>query len=181
MADQGKVIERYGTAIVMGESGATVGGRTVTHTMALDNLSSAGAWMSASADLGADMPEELLIEMYIETGTAPTVGLLAEGYIASSSNNSGSWPGKVTGSSAAYPSTITANKLQLGPPTIMLVATNDGNTVLIQQSVRIKTPGRYLAAVLHNLLGQGLRNETTNSDNGSGFVIIPIYRFIVDP
>ena len=102
-----------GTAIVWGHTG----GSGVTKAMDVDALASAGAWMGASADLGATFDDEYVVEFRVETGTAPAAGVWAELYLAWSNDNS-VWPGKVTGSNAAYPATIAANKLQLGPPRV---------------------------------------------------------------
>jgi len=123
------------------------------------------------------LPTFCAVLFAVETGTAPTAGNTAEAYLSESGTTS-NFPGKVTGADAAYPTTVAANKLQLGIPASVLIATNDGNTVLFQAS-QIWTPScRYVAPVVVNLLGQAFRDETTNSDNNSGIVLIPYYPVI---
>lgn len=182
MADQAKVIERFGTPIVFGEASGTIGGLTATATMSLDALASGSGRMSAGADLGADMPSALLVEVYVETGTAPTAGGTVEAYIAGSRNNT-NFPGGVTGSDGAWPSDGNEDewKTQMGMPAAVLVATNDGTVVQMQQTVRIPCPGRYIACVMDNNLSQAFRDEVTASNNASGVVVTPIFTYLIDP
>ena len=157
-----------GTAIVWGEAS----GSGVTNTLSLDALAAAGGRMGAAVDLGSAFDEEYAVIVRVETGTAPTAGGVVEVYLASSHDNS-TWPGKVTGSDAAYPATISANKLQLGPPVAFLVATADTNTILYQQPVIWRPPCRYVAPVVVNLMSQAFRDEATASNNDSRVILIP--------
>lgn len=158
----------HGTAIIWGESG----GSGVTNTLSLDALASGSGRMGAAVDLGAAWDDEFFVELYVETGTAPTAGNTAELYLAWSRDNS-NWPGKVTGSDAAYPTTVADNKKQLGPPTLVLVATADANTTLKQNGVIVRARARYVTPVVVNLLGQAIRDQGTNSNNTSRVVMIP--------
>lgn len=182
MADQAKEILRAGTPIVFGEASGTIGGLAVTNTLSLDALADGSGRMSAEADLGADLPDFLLVEFYVETGTAPTAGNTAEAYLAFSRDGT-NYPAGVTGSDGAWPGDGNEDewKLQLGAPAVQLVATNDGTTVQMQQPRRIPVQGRYIVAVVDNNLGQAFRDEATASNNGSGVVVTPFYRFAIDP
>jgi len=164
-----------GTPIVWGESG----GSGVTNTLSLDALASTSGRMGASVDLGATFEDEYILEVRVETGTAPTAGTTVEVYLAWSTDGA-NWPGKVTGSDAAYPTTVANNKLQLGPPAIVLNATNDGNTTLSQNGVTIRPAGRYVAPVVVNLLGQAFRDEATASNNDSRVVLTPRRLLVAD-
>lgn len=164
-----------GTAVIWGEAG----GSGVTNTLSLDALADAAGRMGAAVDLGAQWDEEYYVEFRVETGTAPTAGNTAELYLATSYDNT-NWPGKVTGSDAAYPATVANNKKQLGAPVAILVATNDGNTVLIQQGVIWRPQARYVAPVVINLLGQAFRDEATASNNDSRVIIVPRRSLIQD-
>lgn len=163
-----------GTAIIWGESGAS----GVTNTLSLDALANAAGRMGASVDLGATWDQDYLVYLYIETGTAPTAGNTVELYLACSYDNS-NWPGKVTGSDAAYPTTVANNKLQLELVQV-LVATGDGNTTLRQAPTLWRPKGRYVAPVVVDLLGQAFRNETTDSDNDSRVILVPYKSSIED-
>ncbi len=164
-----------GTAVIWGEAG----GSGVTATMAVNALADAGGWMGASVDLGVDWDQEQLAILLVETGTAPAAGTTVELYFAFSYDNT-TWPGKVTGSSAAYPATISLNKKQLGLPSVILVATNDGNTILKQQPEIIRPKGRYTAPVIVNLLGQAFRNEGTASNNDTRAILVPLRALVQD-
>jgi hypothetical protein len=158
-----------GTAIVWGEAGAS----GVTATLSLDGLASGAARQGASVDLGANFADEYIVELRVETGTAPTAGNTAELYLLSSTDNS-NWPAKVTGSDAAYTlGTSDANLRQAGPPVVTLVATNDGNTVLIQNQSIWRPRGRYVSPIVDNNLGVAFRDETTATDNGSRVILTP--------
>jgi len=167
---------QQGTAIIWGESGAS----GVTATLSLDALASTKARMGASVDLGANWHRTYLVTFIVETGTAPTAALTADLYLACSYNNS-TWPGGVTGSDAAYKDGEEAEWLkQLGGMASQLVATNDGNTVQVQQP-RLWTPkGRYVTPVVHNQLGTAFRDEATATDNGSRVILIPIIENVQD-
>lgn len=168
-----------GTPVVWGEAGATGISLSVTKTLSLDALADAAGRMGASADLGAQWDRDYLVQLIVETGTAPTAGNTVELYLAWSHDNT-NWPGKVTGSDAAYPSTVANNKKQLGNPAAILVATGDTNTVLRQQPQVIRALARYVAPVVVNLLGQAIRDETTATDNDSRVVLTPLISRIQD-
>lgn len=163
-----------GTAIVWGEAGAS----GVTATLSMDALANDAGRMGAAVDLGAQWELEHLLFIWIETGTAPTAGNLVEVYLAWSHNNS-DWPGKVTGSDAAYPATVDNNKKQLGNP-YTLVATNDGNTVLKQNPYLVMPKGRYVAPVVVDKLGQAFRDEVTATNNDSRIILVPRQTLIQD-
>jgi hypothetical protein len=63
---------------------------------------------------------------------------------------------------------------QAGSPVISLIATADGNTVLIQGPVIWEPQGRYVTCIIDNNLGQALRDETTATDNGSRLILVPL-------
>jgi len=159
-----------GTPIIWGDAGAT----GVTNTLTLNALANGSARMGAAVDLGATTVnwfDEYLVELYVETGTAPVAGTSVDLYFACSRDNT-NWPGKVTGSDGAY-SSPTTNLRQLEGPVLTLVATADANTVL-KQSPRIWRPrGRYVVPVLLNSLGQAIRNQGTASNNGSRVILTP--------
>jgi hypothetical protein len=158
-----------GTAIVWGEAGAS----GVTATLSLDGLANGAARQGASVDLGANFADEYIVELRVEAGTAPTAGNTVELYLISSTDNS-NWPAKVTGSDGAYTlGTSDANLRQAGPPVATLVATNDGNTVLIQNQSIWRPRGRYVVPIVDNNLGQAFRDETTATDNGSRVILTP--------
>ncbi|MFN9290393.1 MAG: hypothetical protein ACK6EB_20185 [Planctomyces sp.] len=165
-----------GTAIVWGESGAS----GVTATLSLDGLANGAARQGASVDLGANFADEYIVELRVETGTAPTAGNTVELYLLSSTDNS-NWPAKVTGSDGAYTlGTSDANLRQAGPPVATLVATNDGNTVLVQNQSIWRPRGRYVSPIVDNNLGQAFRDETTATDNGSRVILTPRRTIIND-
>jgi len=158
-----------GTAVVWGEAGAS----GVTATLSLDALANGAARQGASVDLGANFADEYIVELRVETGTAPTAGNTVELYLLSSTDNT-NWPAKVTGSDAAYTlGTSDANLRQAGPPVATLIATNDGNTVLIQNQSIWRPRGRYVVPIVDNNLGQAFRDETTATDNGSRVILTP--------
>lgn len=157
-----------GTAVIWGESG----GSGVTKTLSLDALANGSGRMGASADLGATWDEEYAVYLEVETGTAPTAGNTVELYLACSYDNA-LWPGKVTGSDAAYPTTVVDNKKQLGVPAAILIASADANTVLVQGPTIWRPQARYVTPVVVNLLGQAVRDQTTNSNNGSRVILVP--------
>jgi hypothetical protein len=166
-----------GTAIVWGEAGAT--GPVVTNTLSLDALANGAGRMGAVADLTADYDQDYAVFLWVETGTAPTAGTTVELYLAASHDNS-NWPGKVTGADAAYPATVSANKLQLGPPVSVLIATADTNTILRQAPMIWTPPARYVAPVVVNVLGQTFRDQATNSNNGSRVILVPMRTLVQD-
>lgn len=166
-----------GTAVIWGEAGAS----GVTNTLSLDALADGSARMGASVDLGANWEDEYLVVLAIETGTAPTAGNRVDLYFACSHDNS-VWPAGVTGSDGAWPSDGNEDEwaVQLGWPVTSLVATNDGNTVQVQNAVRWRPTGRYVAPVVDNNLGQAIRDETTATDNGSRVYLIPLRSAVTD-
>jgi hypothetical protein len=158
-----------GTAIVWGESGAS----GVTATLSLNNLANGAARMGASVDLGANFEDEYIAILAIETGTAPTAGNTFELYFGWSYDNT-NWPAKITGSDAAYTlGTSDANLRQIGTPTVSLIVTADGNTLLIQASAIVRPRGRYVAPLVDNNSGQATRNQTTASNNLSRVYLVP--------
>ena len=158
-----------GTAVVWGEAGAS----GVTATLSLDALANGAARMGAAVDLGANFADEYIVELRVETGTAPTAGNTVELYLLSSTDNT-NWPAKVTGSDGAYTlGTSDANLRQAGSPVVTLVATNDGNTVLIQNQAIWRPRGRYVVPIVDNNLGQAFRDETTATDNDSRVILTP--------
>ena len=183
MADLGQSVDRRGTAIVFGEASSTTvcGGYTTTLTLSVDALADAAARMSAECDLGSgDLPRWLLIQAGFESGTAPTAGNRVDFYISWSVDGT-NYGGGVSGADAAWPP-IGSNEdewaVQLGSPAISVIATNNGNTVQIQNAVRVPVKGRYFAVVCDNNLGQAIRNETTNSDNATGLVAWPLAEWV---
>lgn len=165
-----------GTAIVWGEAG----GVGVTATLSLNNLANAAGRMGAAVDLGAQYDQDYAALLWAETGTAPTAQTTwAELWMAASHDNS-NWPGKVTGSDAAYPTVVADNKLQLGRIVSFLPATADGNTVLKATPVLWRPPARYVAPVFINLFGVSLRNQGTASNNGSRVILVPLRSLIQD-
>lgn len=171
--------QSLGTPIIWGEAGATGISLTVTNTLSLNNLANAAGRMGAAVDLGADWDGEYLAQLIIETGTAPVAGNNCELFLAWSHDNT-NWPGKVTGSDAAYPATVSENKLQLGLSAGVLVATADANTVLRQQPRVIRAKARYVTPVVVNNLGQAVRNEGTATNNDSRVVLTPIISKVID-
>lgn len=158
-----------GTAIVWGEAGAS----GVTRTLSLDALNNGAARMGQAADLGVDFEDEYLVYLLVETGTAPTAGNTVDLYLLSSYDNS-TWPAKVTGSDEAYTlGTSDANLRQAGAPVVSLIATNDGNTVLVQAPVIWRPRGRYVVPIVDNNLGTAFRDEATATDNGSRVILVP--------
>lgn len=165
-----------GTAVIWGEAGAS----GVTNTLSLDALASTKARMGASVDLGAAWQQLYLVILIVESGTAPTAGLTVDLYLPCSYNGT-NWPGGVTGSDAAYKDSEESEWVkQLGGMASQLIATNDANTVQIQQA-RLWTPkGRYIAPVVHNQLGQAFRDETTATDNDSRVILVPLQSLVQD-
>jgi hypothetical protein len=166
------------TVVVWGESGGT--SPTVTHTLSLNNLATGTARMGASVDLGANYAEMYAVELFVETGTAPTAGNTVELYLVGATDTN-YWPGKVTGSDAAYTvGTSDANIRLIGdPPVSVLIATNDGNTTLGRPPVIWRPRARYVVPIFYNKLGQSTRNQTTASNNKSR-VVLTMLRSVVN-
>jgi hypothetical protein len=159
-----------GTPIVFGEPSAA----GVTHSLSLDGMVSGAARMSSAADLGADFSEEYVVFFRIETGaTAPTAGNTYDLYLISSHDNT-NWPAKVTGSEGSYTlGTSDANLRQAGSPVCVLIATADPNAILEQAPVIWRPRGRYVVAIVDNNSGQPIKDEPTNTDNGSRVILVP--------
>jgi hypothetical protein len=158
-----------GTAIVWGESGAS----GVAAVCSLNNLAGGSAQQGASVDLGANWEDEYTAILAIETGTAPTAGNTYELYFGFSHDNT-NWPAKMTGSNGAYTlGTSDANLRQIGTPAVVLVVTNDGNTLLIQAGGIIRPRARYVAPLVDNNSGQATRNQATASNNLSRVYLVP--------
>lgn len=159
-----------GTAVVWGEAGAA----GVTLTMTLDALASGSARMGAVSDLGALWDEEQLVILAIESGTAPTAGGTIELFLACTHSTS-YYPGGVTGSDGAWPADGDEDewKLQLGLPVLTLYATNDANTIQIQNSAIWRPSGRYVVPVVDNNWSQAVRDEVTATNNDSRVIIVP--------
>lgn len=159
-----------GTAIIWGEAGAS----GVTHTLSFDALAAGSARIGAVADLGTPFEDEYLVMLIIESGTAPTAGGTVDLYLACSDSTS-RYPGGLTGSDAAWPGDGDEDQWakQLGPPVVQLVATNDGNTVQIQNAVIWRPAGRYVVPVVDNNMDQAVRDEATATDNDSRIILVP--------
>lgn len=162
-----------GTPIVWGQAGAVLMGLTVTKNMSLNGLVNGSGWNGVYADLGANWEQEYSVWVMAETGTAPVAGNVIEVYF-SCSHTTTAFPGKATGTDAAYSATpsVATNKLLLGLP-VCLVTTADLNTELIQNAQKWFPTSRYVAPVLINSLGQALRAEGTAANNTSGIIMVP--------
>lgn len=167
----------FGTAVIWGESGAS----GVTLTMTVDALASGSARMGAVCDLGTPWDEEQCVILAVETGTAPTAGGTVDLFIASTHSTS-YYPGSVSGSDGAWPSDGNEDewRVQLGLPVSMLVATNDGSVVQVQQGVAWRPPGRYNVPVLDNNMSQAIRDEATATNNDTRVIMVPRRYLIQD-
>jgi hypothetical protein len=165
----------HGTAVVWGEAGAS----GVTKTLTLDALASGAARMGASADLGSAWDQDYLVLIAVESGTAPTAGLLFDLYMACSHDNS-TWPGGVTGSDGSYKSGEESEWVKQLEYVHSLVATNDSNVVQVQSPRLWRPSARYVAPVVHNLLGQALRDEATATNNDSRITLVPVRTLVQD-
>jgi hypothetical protein len=163
-----------GTPIVWG----TPSGSGVTKNMTLNNLASGSGRMGVYADLGANWYGQALLDIAVETGTAPTAETVFEVWLAWSLDGT-TWPGKVDGTDGAFPATVSVNKQQLDGP-YFLVCSADTNTTVRQASQLIEVKGRYVAPVAVNLLGQSLRNQGTPADNASRVTITPVRSVVQD-
>lgn len=166
-----------GTAVVWGETGAS----GVTKTLSFDALASTKARMGASADLGSAWHQLYIVELVVETGTAPTAGNQVDLYLACSTDGS-NWPGGVTGSDASYKDSEEAEWLrQLHAAFVCsLNATNDSNTVQRSAPVYWEPNGRYVTPVVYNRLGQDFRDEATATDNDSRVILTPVNTLVQD-
>lgn len=168
LPDSAKLVP--GTAVIWGEATATGLSLTVTNTMSLDALAAAAARAGAEADLGASFDDEYQVQLIIETGTAPTAGTTVRLYMVTSSDGT-NYGGGATGADEAF---TAANEPQLGEPVITLVMPNTGNTPIKSAPVRWRATGRYVVPVIVNGMNQAIRNETTNADNDSRVVLVPL-------
>lgn len=166
-----------GTAVIWGEAGAS----GVTHALSLDALAAGSARMGASADLGAEWNQEYLLIAIAESGTAPTAGGAIDVYLAFSYDNS-TWPAGVTGSDGAWPADGNEDEWakQLGAPATSIIATNDGNTVQVQNATIIRPRGRYVAPVYDNNWDQAVRDEATATNNASRVILVPLNSLVQD-
>ena len=167
----------HGTAVIWGESGAS----GVTKTLSFDALASGSARMGASADLGSTWDQDYYVQLIIESGTAPTAGGTVDLYLACSYDNS-TWPSGVSGSDGAWPSDGNEDEWakQLGLPVCQLVATNDGNTVQVQQPAIWRPTGRYVVPVVDNNMDQAVRDEVTATNNDSRVILVPVQSLVQD-
>lgn len=167
--------QAQGTPIVWGVPGAVLMGLNVTKDMSLDALANGSARNGVFADLGADFEQAYAVFILADTGTAPVAGTYVEVLFAQS-HTSSSFPGKATGTDAAYSSTpsVATNKQQIGGTPFVLNATADANTELIQFAGIFYPAARYVGPVYFNGLGQALRDEATGSNNTSGVILVPI-------
>lgn len=159
-----------GTTIVWG----TPGGSGVTKDLTFNNLASGSGRMGASADLGSTWDREYIVQLVVESGTAPTAGGSVECYLASSHDNT-TWPAGVTGSDGAWPTDGNEDEWarQLGLPATVLVATNDSNTTMVQDTNIWRPKGRYVAPVIDVNMDQDIRNQGTPANNTSRLYLTP--------
>jgi hypothetical protein len=178
VADQARFIAEQGTPVIWGEAGAS----GVTKTLTFEALAAGSGRMGASADLGAQWDDEYILEARIEAGSAPTAGLPIDIYLAWSSDNT-NWPAGVTGSDAAWPADGNEDewKLQLGPPAMSVISTNDGTAVQSQNPVVIRAKSRYVTVVVDNNWDQAIRDEVTATNNDSRVVLTPRRLKAIDP
>lgn len=156
-----------GTAVVWGESG----GSGVTKTLSLDALADNSGKQGVYADLGSSWNQEYLVQLIVETGTAPTAGNTVDLYFACS-NDASKWPTTVTGADGSY---TVGGVSALGPPVCMMVSTTGSSNIeQVQNFVIWRPSARYVAPIIHNRLGQAFRDCTTASDNKSRVILIPL-------
>jgi hypothetical protein len=153
----------------------------VTHTLSLDALADGTARQGAVADLGAQFAEEYLVIVRAETGTAPAAGGRHDVYLASSHSTS-HYPAGLTGSDGAWPSDSNEDEwaLQVGPPVVSLIVTNDADTTQTQGAVIWRPAGRYVIPIWDNNSAQALRDQATATDNTSRIIIVPRNLVVVD-
>ncbi len=165
------------TPIIWGEAGAS----GVTKTLTFEALAAGSARMGAKADLGAAWDDEYILQLIIESGTAPTAGGTVDLYMACSYNDT-TWPAGITGSDGAWPADGNEDEWspQLGAPVISLVATNDGTTIMVQNPVIWRPTSRYVVPVVDNNMSQAIRDEATATNNDSRIILIPRRLLIQD-
>ena len=178
MANQIRFVRELGTAVVLGESGAS----GVTVALALDALGSGSARMSAAFDLGSQWDQEHIVEPAIESGTAPTAGAAIDVYAAYSMDNT-NWPAGVSGSEGAWPADGNEDEWakQLSRPIVSVISTNDANTVQRQNATYFRPKSRYMVVVVDNNWDQSVRDQATATDNLSRIKITPAKDYGIDP
>jgi hypothetical protein len=147
-------------------------GTGVTHSMSINALAASSGRMGVSGDLGPLYDEEYLVQLIVETGTAPTEASTVELYLATTDDPS-RWPGKVDGTDSFYPGNVDNNKRQLWPPVSMLVATANANQTQRQNPVTWRPAGRYVVPVVVNKMDQAIRNQTTFQNNTTRVILVP--------
>lgn len=176
MALPDQFILTQGTSVIWGEAGAS----GVTNTLSFDALADGAGRMGAEADLGANFNRLYRVELWIETGTAPTAGNTVDLYMATSYDGT-NYPGGVSGADGAWPADGNEDEWAKQLEFVgSFVATNDGNTVGLQAAWIWHAKGRYVAPVVDNNLGQAIRDETTATDNGSRIVLTPLDDKVID-
>lgn len=164
-------LREAGTPIIFGQPSAS----GVTHDITLDALAAGSARMSEYADLGQYPPADVVVDIQIETGTAPTAAGTVDVYVLFSDSTS-VWPGGTTGADGAWPPDGNEDEWakQLAQAFVgSLVATNDGSTNQIQARLIVPVLGRYMLVVVDNNLDQAIRNEATDTDNTSRITVTP--------
>jgi len=130
-------------------------GGTRTHQIDLTGLAAAAARQGAKADLGATRAPRYAVTARIEFASAPTDLDTVEIYMGPSLSATAATanPGGLTGADAAYTgtagSTLAESLLQLDYIGT-LTCTNDGTTVVLQQTWVYSPPLRYVSPVVVN-------------------------------
>jgi hypothetical protein len=154
-----------GTPIVWGVPGSLVMGLAVTKDMSLDALANGAGRNGVWADLGADWEQAYAVWVVAETGTAPAAGNVVEVYFSLSPVSS-VFPGKATGTDAAYSATpsVATNKQQLRYAVSFwsLLLTRTLSRFRIAESGTHPLDTSRLCML--TALGQALRDEVTASE-----------------
>lgn len=147
---------KQGTPIVWADTTDYAGdGGARTDQIDLTGVAAAAARQGAQVDLGVNRAPVYALTARIEFASAPTDGDTVEIYMAPSLSGTAATanPGGVTGSDAAYTgtagSTIPESVKQLDLVGV-LQCTNDGTTVVLQQSWLYSPPLRYVSPVVVN-------------------------------
>ena len=146
-----EVLDKQGTLIVIKESAGDV-------VFTPKNIANNTGRMSASVDLGATFAGRYAVECQSKLQSAPDAGLGIEVYWATSKDDS-VWPGKVTGSDGAYPSTVDDNKKQL---THLGKLTCHNTTDAQIKVLGLRPLGRYGVLVWVNKTAQTLTNTAAD-------------------
>ena len=172
---------QHGTAVIWGEAGATGISLTVTNTLTFEALAAGSGRMGVKEDLGAVWDVEYYVQLIIESGTAPTAGGTVELYMANSFQDA-NYPGGVSGADAAWPADGNEDewRKQLGAPVVILSATNDADTVQVQEPVIWRPAGRWVVPVVDNNMDQAVRDEATATNNDSRVVLVPRQLLVQD-